>query len=452
MSLIFFQKDLAVLADLRTDKNDRLDVVRGHLNLVKSKYNIRWSGRQVTPRPTVLADYLDNLIKNTAKAYFQSIQASKNDSPEYYEIISDFNRQIKSLKNKIGDLQYAFRDDFFGSNAVRYHQLFNLSCNLQQEVKKFKSSLKKPPVIERPIKHLDYNERTPLTSVGYFSSERTPVKETVAAAKKALLLAQEQSKLTLSNECKDIIKSFGFRAIVTLIGAGFASAMKIVLWNPFEWLIFRKVKTESPLQLVFQEMIHDRHLEAYQYFTNQLLHRPIITEEVVNAFVELSVHADCLDLKNAILGSEDVSELAPFLKENKNPGAIPLDVYLKVLKEKMNRFVTVDTLKRHYKIISKLYKFNANKKSMEDFIVDRIQLLIDFQEKPNKGNPSITPKSLQKLVASAASSPTCREIKLSRSLLKSQHVHDFLNQHSFQLKKKEQFESTYERDIKIIQQ
>lgn len=456
MSLVMdrWLNDTGVLSNLRTSWNDKLEVVNDRLHLEEGQHS-RGMGRLVTSHPTVVADYLESLITNTAQEYFQTLQFSKEDSPVYYEQIADFKRQVKCLHKQVSNLQYTFRshDCNNKSHAERYSQLFEVAFTFLKQVKDYKATLKKPSLEERPVKHIHYNERTDLHTIKWSYPKRIPIEETVAAAKQALLLAQPQQHPFI--RC---IKAIGKGLVfaIPLLAASLLTVLKIVLWNPLECLIRGELRTISPLRWFLQELRTDNsHMRAYQSFSTQLFHQPFITEKVVEAFKQLAPQANLLDLDNAVLASEDITELAPFIEEDKRTGAIPLITYLNTMKrlceEKNIKLQTLRTVSHFYKLHNDTYlrrnREGEEGQSIDDFLNDmsnRLRKDADI-EKANAVCPYISPKALQELLNVAASSPTCREIQLSSSLVALQSVRDFLKSHSYRLKEDDEHRKTYRR-------
>lgn len=446
-----WQEDAAVFGALRTHLNDKLYVAEGRLKLEKGSRS-RMDGVPISSDPSALVTHLEALIKNTAQECFQSLQQSKSDRPEYYEQIADFKRQFKCLHSNIDKLQmtYRSRDCDNKKYAERYNELYEQSSTFLKQVKEYKSSLPKPPQNQRPFKHIDYDERTYLDSIKWKYPMRVPVSETVAAAKKALSLVPKPRPLYM--KCLSFIGASLFTAAV--IGAVFLTALKIVLWNPIEKLIRGEVRTLSPYTIaagIYYRMIEEvigttsNHQKAYQSFTTQLLHRPHITDEVVEAFVQLAPRADLLDLGMATLVSENISELAPYIVEDKRPGALPVATYLDALDrlcKKKN--CELKTLHR----LSFLYERHNNRflslldpegkleegRSIESIIEEDFARLPGDVIEPHCVNPYISPKALEKLLKAAFSSPTCREIELSDSLAELQPVRNLLAQHSYRFK------------------
>jgi hypothetical protein len=272
-------------------------------------------------------------------------------------------------------------------------------------------------------------------------------------AKQALLLAQPQQRPFI--RC---IKAIGKGLVfaIPLLKASLLTVLKIVLWNPLEWLIRGEVRTISPLRWLLQELRTDnRHMRAFQSFSTQLFHQPFITEEVVEAFKQFAPQANLLDLDNAVLASEDITELAPFIEEDKRSGAIPLVTYLNTMKrlctEKNIKLQTLRTVCNFYKLHNDVYlrpnREGKEGQSIDDFLNDmsnRLRKKADV-EQAHAACPYISPKALEALLNAAASSSTCREIQLSSSLVALQFVRDFLSSHSYRIKEDGEHRKTYHR-------
>lgn len=293
-----WNEHISVFDALRTDWNDKLDVIDGRLQLQKGK-DYRKMGTPIVVQPTPLADQIEKLISNTAKECFESLKRSRTDDHAFYEKVASFKRQCKCLCTSLSNLQYAFRAHDIGdkSNTERYSQLYTLAANFLKEVEEFKSILVKPPQSSRPIKHIDYDERTTLQSIKRNHPKRVPLSETVAAAKKALSFAQPKVEHPLY--IKRIIAVWtGLQLAIPVFFAGILTLLKIVFWNPVEWLKYGEVRTQSPLRIVLEQTQRpqSQHMRAYQRYTTQLLHCPQITPDVADAFEQLAPNAYVLDI------------------------------------------------------------------------------------------------------------------------------------------------------------
>lgn len=447
-----WQEDISTLTALRTQWGDILDVTNSRLQLEKGKYYSD-SSQIILPYPSAVADHLEALINKTAKECFNFLQLSKNNTPapEFYEKIVDFKREFKYLYKRISNLQYTLRSHPNKSYAERYSALFKLANDFLEQIKSYKSILQKPPIAERPIKHIEYNERTELVSIKWSYPERVPVGETVAAAKKALILAQPKPQ-PLYIKFISVIASRTL-LMIPFIAVGLLTVFKIVLWNPLEWLIRGEVRTISPLRLFTQALkIENRHTEAYQHFTTQIFHRPLITDEVAKAFEQLAPQAKLLDLEYSVLASEDITELADFIEEDTRPGAIPLATYLQTMKQicevKKIQLQTLHRVTHLYKLYNDIY-LNQQEKNQDvtNFLENRSKGLKENADisKPCATDSYISPKILLRLLNAASLSPTCREITLSSSLIELEIVRNFLNQFSYRLKEDCEFKKTYRR-------
>lgn len=443
MSLITdrWNKDIEVLGALRTGWNDRLSIVDGHLHLEKGGEDIKWGVTiiPVTKDPSAVADHLESFIKCTAKEHFSALQTSKSDTPAYYEQVAQLHRQSKCLSKRMSDLQYAFRSYLFNSTYERrYSHLFDLAHGFSEQVKTFKSTLTKPPLSERAARHIEYNERT--EPVQYFYPKRVPLGETVAAAKKALSLAgPNQPRSLLTRICIVI------GVVVLAFPSMVLSGLKIIFWNPFERLIHGTVTTRSPFCLTVnlcEEGLFgvNNHWRAYQNYCSQLLHCPVITDEVASAFEQLAPRAEVLDLQWAEVSSFSLDELKPFIEEDIRPGAISVDTFIEQLKNTIymwpNLELSLRWLNAFYSNYNRLYLEKRSEDDLNKFLT-RALSTIDTAYQPHKTWPWMSPKVLQKLLDSAAASPTCHKIVLNDSVARLPHVKNFLSKHSYQLMKRE---------------
>jgi len=437
-----WNRAIEALEPLRTDLDDRLSIVDGHLLLEKGTGDREWgfTNTPITKDPSAVADYLESLITKTAKELLSNLQASKNDTPAYYEQVALLNRQSKRLYSRISSLQYSFRFSFFETTyAKRYLNLCELADNFSREVNTFKYTLRKPPLSERTTQHIDYNERT--WAIKYHYPKKVPLEETVAAAKKALTFAERIQTRPLLTRTFLIIGS-----MVLLAPSMFLSALKIILWDPFELIIRGTVTTRSPFNLAIKWLgeglfsPRNPHLKAYQLYCTQLLHCPIITDEVAKAFEQLAPQADVLDLGYAELFSfaRDLDELKPFIKEHDLPGALSLAKFIEFIKnscdEAPDRRIKLGVLANFYLN----YKICFEKMSEADVKENFKKVLGNVEKviKPTCSLPWISPRALERLLNSAASSPTCTKIVLNDSIAELPVIQNFLKQHSYELVKK----------------
>jgi hypothetical protein len=440
MSLVTerWNRDIGVLDALRTSWNDQLSIVNGHLHLEKGTEDSEWgfTSTPVTKDPSAIADHLESLIKSTAKELLSTLLTSKSDTPAFYEQVSLLHRQSKCLYKRVSSLQYTFRSSIFDSNyAQRYSDLFKLAYGFSDEVKKFKSTLAKPPLSERAAQHLDYNERTEASK--YYYPKRVPLKETVAAAKKALSLAEQKKPKSLLMRTFLIIGS-----ITLLVPSMFLTGLKILFWNPFELLIRGRVTTRSPYNLTLKWLgeglfeSKNAHLSAYQDFCTQLLHCPEITDEVARAFDLLAPRAEVLDLGQAELFSfaRDLDELKLFIEEDNRPGAISVATFIGLIKnrcgEEPERRFSLRGLKTFYSLYNRVYLEKGHEVNLNEFFENALDIGVPY--KHHKVFPQISHKILLQLLNSAAFSKTCNKIVLSKSIAQLPVVQNFLNQHSYQ--------------------
>lgn len=432
--------DTNVLANLRIDWTDQLEVIDDCLHLNQGQH-FRSMGRSVTSDPSVVGKYLESLITKVGQECFQHLQGLKDDTPAYYEKVADFKRQVNYLRRGVIDLGKTFEshDCNNKSHLEQYSRLFKLATEFWAEVKKYKATLKKPSLQERPVKQIQYNERTDFRLIkSHRYPKRVPIEETVKAAKQALLLAQ--TKQDLRSRCFKVISQKPILAIPTLI-LGFLTVFKIVLWNPLERLICGEVRTISPISRFLPESVETkRHMQAYQLFSTQLLHQPFITDEVVKAFKELAPQANRLDLGTALLASDDITEFAPFIEEYEKIGAIPVDKYLSTMKrlckEKNIKLQTLHRVTELYRSDNSVFTspYQQKGQSIDDFLSERADGMAKEADefKAQAALPYVSPGALQELLNAASSSPTCRDIVLSTSHLASQSVRDFLSSHSYE--------------------
>ncbi len=430
-----YNNNFTILREMSLECSDTIDVKDGCLQLKKGTASFSYFQSQEisNPHPSALGNHFETLIDSTVKEYFNSLQTVNDDTPEHYDQVSLFNRDVKRLCRVISDLQYQLRSRD-STQAKHYSQLFDKASTLRDEIKKYKKTLAKPA--QPRVEHAEYNERTELRSIKPFHSKHVSPQSTRAAALKALQFAKTRKSESVFNKC--------FR-LITSIPSVIATVLKIVLWNPIEWLIRGEIRTESPYQTFLLETEGlNRHMDAFQSYVGQLLRQPQITEEVADVFAELAPDAKCLDLNYADLAAiGNVTDLKDYIKKDEEPGAFPLDTFLEKL-DGNELPICLDDLNLYYRHINVAHRHYLKENKpfpLDDYFSGKVKRI----NKPSKGSPFINPQSLFKLLDAAAKSPTCKEIKLSSSLAELSDVRDFLKKHSYTIKEDKQFHKTFYR-------
>lgn len=266
--------EIGQLYDLRLNWNDKLEVVDGALRLTKG-HSEAADGKLFIPDLYDVTQHLDFLITNKARAHMAHLK----DQRDHYEDVADFKREVKGLNHLISNLRHLFKDKF--------ETLYEHSAKLFTDIVEYKANLKKP--LDRPLKHITYNERTELSSIKGTHSKRVSIDETVKAAETAFKIAEP--KLNESLEC--CVEPL-FCCLSTF------SLLKIVIWNPIEWMCKGHVSTKTPLKWAIDDYIdRNKHMQAFQKYSTQILNCEIITNEVAMGFAKLAPFATTLDLKNA---------------------------------------------------------------------------------------------------------------------------------------------------------
>ena len=290
-----WKREIGQLHDLRLNWNDKLEVVDGALLLTKGPEEA-FNGKLSISEPLDLAEHLKFLINTTAASHLNSLKTQ----PEYYEQVADFKREFKCFNNLVSSLKLIFSPKHACNDTQIiecYSHLYELSSKLFSEIIDYKSSLKKPPLKDRPWKHIEYTERTELSSIKGTYPKRVPLSETIKAAQRALRLAE--SKVNELEAC--CVKPL-LCCLSTL------SLLKVVLWNPLEKLYRGEVTTRTPLKYAIDDFMDtNTHIRAFQKFSCQILNCPLITYEVAMGFAKLAPCATTLDLKNAKFANEELS-------------------------------------------------------------------------------------------------------------------------------------------------
>lgn len=314
-----WNEGMSVFREMNFYFNDKLTLSEGKLHLEKGK-NKREDGEVVAVDANAVANYLKAMIDPVAKGIFQQMESEKSDTPAFYERVADFNRELKTFKVLVWHLEITYRG--YQPEAEKlYDTIYRSADKLQELVKSFKRKLNEPPVEQRPRLHADYHERTSIHFIREHHSKRVPLQETVAAAKKALLLA------------------------------GVDASAKI------DWLS--------------EPEINYTHMMAFKKLATQLLHTPYITEEVAKAFAEVAEYADHLDLEEATLASlGDPSVLIPYITKK---GDRSVEEFLKQFN---SMIVSLEDVVRMYKTQSPQVLFGKPSKSLHFITPAALQILL----------------------------------------------------------------------------
>jgi hypothetical protein len=266
-----WQQDIVKICDFRYHLDDQLDVVEGHLHLTKGKSPRKGGIRNpVTNDAETSYRHLKVLTEKYAINYFNTLQKSPTKEYPYFEEVVKFKKEAKALKQCVDDIHNWF-SQVQDSQAFYYRELGEKTTKLYEVAKEYKSIFKrtypKPPIEQRPVKHIVYNERTDVRNIGFKHHSRVPVEEIVKAAKDALALSRQQKE--------EISKSI------------------------YRWT-FNHLFPEG-----------DRHMKAYQAFARQLLCTPVITDKFMQAFKELAPHVEMLDLEHVDFCAESLNEMSP---------------------------------------------------------------------------------------------------------------------------------------------
>lgn len=198
---------------------------------------------------------------------------------ENYEQVAGLKKEIKNLQDFISKIP--FKDEF-KSNLTDLKELYSA---LYEEIARYKSKLPKPQ-----LKHIEYTEDTELSSIKSTHSKRVLLSDTIKAAKTALMMADPKLDEPLDGYVSPI-----YYCLMTL------SVLKIMLWNPLEWIFKGRVTSNTPIRYLMNNYIdNNKHMQAFQKFSTQILNCELITMTVASGFRELAPYATTLDLKKAI--------------------------------------------------------------------------------------------------------------------------------------------------------
>jgi hypothetical protein len=427
-----WKDEIVVIHEFSGHLNDVLDVSDGHLHLTQGK-SPRNKTDVITTQPIPLTNHLESLINHRATAFFESLRGSEINRDHYEQVVT-FKREVKTLIQCLKDLQKSFNTLGDRIPETRCLALCERAKDFYKKVKTYKSTLQKPPLAERPVKHFVYNERTDIRSIGWKHPKRRPIEDTVKAAKDALAFSEKQ-------RAQHLEKKGGIACFFSNI-SNFYGIMEAVAKAPeSEKEKVRTTHVKKFVDDIFTEEPVDMHWEAYQQIVSQLMHTPVITDEFVNAFKNLANHAESLNLLTATLASNDIAELAPFLEQVVGISPLTPSEFIEKMKpiyqEKKFQLITLHSLKNHYELIRDLsegeHETNPFFRSNRDAFIQRhSRHLKDDAKSARPGGPFISPTRLIELLNAAFASQSCREIRLLPSIAKHPSISTLLKKHSFE--------------------
>lgn len=457
-----WQSDIGALTTLNADWRDELQVVNPKDQLICSPgAYLRKKGLGLTPHSAILLKHIEYTVNVIAVDLFNSIKESAQkttDPKSYFERVVNFSRQVGILAMRISDICYTYESDDCNQASIkeRYSKLYETASSFKKEVIVYKKTLNPPESSPGPEEHFSYTERTDSREIKYSRLKNVPFQEIVTAAKNALSLTTQPRHAridSLKKESLRIIKDSFFN-LVPLIGALMLSVLKIILWNPFEFLFKGVINTKSPLRLLIEEEsllpCSKMHMFNYQLLVRTITQRPYVKQEQALAFKELVLHVESLDWSTALLASEDMIGLADFLPAEE--GAITPALFLASMQRHFNQndsrsLYSVESL---YKGINADYlEKKAQFKGPEDYLNNLCEK-IGKRPKPFEASeihPYVSPDALKIILEAAASSPTCREIKLSKYLFNLSYVQETLSRNGFSISADEnnQYSRTYKK-------
>ena len=253
-----------------------------------------------------------------------------------------------------------------------------------------------------------------------------------------------------------------------LVTAAIATIAKIILWNPVEWLIRGKVKTQSPWKSVgrCQKILFtSKHMIRYQRICDKLFYRSEINKEVVEAFKILSPHAECLNLSCVnLVGTldelkpiwkkltPDWQELTSMAKKNNRSFTPDVELAKKISSFELpeeGRIFSAETLNRcvltaNASLTMVIGTLNATSQypkpdkgtELNKSIQDSFQLYLKQATIRNQ----IRIHTAIELINIASASPTCTTIKIPKALAQFKEVTEALSNTLFQLDREEVFD------------
>lgn len=407
-------------------KNDRLEVVAGKLVLTKGTHD-RTMGVMVTSNPKALADHLESLIDQTAKPLFEALQQNPS-----YEEVTLLRKQIKILQSKIFDLKKCFNSQDLSRKveAQRYSALYAKASDLYNHLEALKKAQDRPLSSERGIVHYQYDVED---RIKFRHPKRVPVEETVEAAQEALRLSVKEPT----------VKKIARVALlaIPLMGASLIHGLKLLLWNPFEKLIYGGLKTESPfdklIRIAFPE---NPHYDQMVKLAHQLMRLPVITPAAVDGIVSLAPYFTQLELKGARIVEDDITTYAPLL-QGKNVQQY-LETLKKVCADKQIHRVSLEEAQR---LLSEFHKYPRNA-SLEFFLGKEFEppQIVDgksyfYGDAPQDLDPHISREGMMRILGAMVQSKNCKTIELSHMVCGLPEVAKLLTEHGLKVQDKGRF-------------
>lgn len=269
--------------------------------------------------------------------------------------IRPFAKQLDLIRQRVGDAEFSYRsafrigDDTCSKLNALFKRFSQVSRSLNQEL------------------HIE--EENSLDGIPWRMPVEQTVAQTVELAKSCVVSTTEK------------ISAFALWVFLFVIGSipcTALSMLKWTLWNPLEFVLRGKITTDTPIFWLGENAgrlystLGEKEFR-YSLYTRQLLHGPIITEEHVNAFRELSSQADIQEISLFTARTYDRDEIRPHSPYIDLPVLLRLIRFLRELSSCQKVQIPVDL------VISSRFRERHPQRYQNFLLVDQALRDVGFQ-------------------------------------------------------------------------
>ena len=213
-------------------------------------------------------------------------------------------------------------------------------------------------------------------------------------------------------------------------------ALKILFWNPLEWIVRGEIVTPSPLRFFQNYQIiqsdPNRHMSNYKQCIGALFTLPFIHETDVKIFKEFMPHMEKINLPVLELKDKDVMNFKDYIIQSTIPDALTVSDFLRKVAQyyknnNLNHYITLRSLKVLYKVVNT----NISRADREEERQDSFKESCRNYLVPIGFEYTCMPKTLFLLLEAAAASPTCNKIVLSNDVSEIGVVNDWMKDHFY---------------------
>lgn len=390
--------------------------------------------------------------------------------------LRQFSKKVRNVATALSEVEFVYRDmkafpAYKDQTCKKLSAQFDVFNDLGQDLKKELKSSNAHAINKTQKTPIDFTGPINLKKIKFtLPSTQTP-QDTLKLAKNA------QSQIIPLWKKVSVVTLAIFATLVVGLPLIYLNGVKWVLWNPVELAIKGKITTQNPMDWWTNTTRHvtapyfakdaERALNRYAH---QLLRTPIISDEHVSAFCELSHHIDDeIDFYfHGELASKNIEELWSMVEADKFNESVVKSQWGKYALEAIEELVNKSTMTMIQE--SKLYRFlyinrpfltwidnganerMTNKKCIEfltdyknsgyedtaenrkRYFVDRLLLDNPFNQtthKRSKYRGYISPSNLCKVIAALGKKSHCRKISIPLDAEKMKDIQNALKEYGF---------------------